>query len=253
MPLIGATPHEEQNTVAGSNFGYSAATIDHLEQVGTSEYTLATIVVDVSSSVASYKNEMEKALQACFDSWRKHPRSDYLLVRLITFANDVAEIHGFRLLADCDPAQYVGILNPRGMTALYKGGVNAIRATRDYAEKLVRRSFLVNAITTVITDGMDNKSGTVQATDVATELTAAMNSEFLESHVGILIGVGVGGYSDVRTFLRKFEVDTGFSQYVELADASPQTLAKLGNFMASSVSSQSTHLGTGGPSKPLSF
>lgn len=251
MPVIDVG--EEQHQSSGGNFGYSAASIADLEEVGTTEYTLATIVVDESSSVNGFRVDMESAMSAALDSWRKHPRSKYLLVRLVTFANDVREQHGFRLLSQC-PDSYTGSLNPSGMTALYKAVVSSVEAAKDYASRLAESYFLVNAITLVITDGMDNRGGAfgLSASSVKDALDSAVQLEGLESHVGILVGVNVQD-PEARSYLAKFEADSGFSQYVELENASAETLAKLGQFMARSVSSQSQSLGTGGPSQPLSF
>lgn len=255
MPLLTVDlDHEETNRIPGSNFGYSAATIDHLEAAGASEYTLATVVVDESGSVAPFRAEMEGAIRSFIEALKKHPRGDYLLVRLLAFREGVREVHGFRLLADCEPASYDGCLQPSGMTALYAASVDAVRATEHYAERLVERDFSCNAITVVITDGLDNRSADagVSAADVQAALDAVMRSERLESHVGILVGVNVTE-PEVKRGLAIFESQAGFSQYVELGDASPETLARLGNFMARSVSSQSQSLGTGGPSQPLTF
>ena len=48
-------------------------------------------------------------------------------------------------------------------------------------------------------------------------------------------------------------INAGFTQYIELADAKANTLAKLADFVSRSISSQSQSLNTGGPSKSLSF
>jgi hypothetical protein len=83
-------------------------------------------------------------------------------------------------------------------------------------------------------------------------LTKATTNETLESLVSILIGVNVTDQG-VSAKLNDLHTQGGFSQYVELKDATAKTLAKLAKFVSKSISSQSTALGTGGPSKSLSF
>ena len=49
------------------------------------------------------------------------------------------------------------------------------------------------------------------------------------------------------------KTNCGFTQYVAIADANATTIAKLGDFVSRSISSQSQALGTGGPSQSLTF
>ena len=53
--------------------------------------------------------------------------------------------------------------------------------------------------------------------------------------------------------LQGFTAQAGVDQYVDVADATPGTLAKLARFVSHSISSQSQSLGTGGPSLALVF
>jgi len=256
MPLIGdPNQNEEQTTIGGSRFGYSAAKIDHLEEVGATDYTLFTLVVDESSSVSPFRQEMETAIHTAIMSLKSHPRADYLLVRLTAFAYGTREIHGFRLLADIDAAEYAGCLNPGGMTALYLANVEAVEATCDYARRLVDRDFLVNSLVEVVTDGGDNQSDRqgCPAEGVAAAIASAMQSEYLESHRQLLVGVGTRSNPDLKAYLADFEVKAGFDQYIQVEDADAETLQRLGQWTAASVSSQSAQLGSGGPSIPLKF
>ena len=98
---------------------------------------------------------------------------------------------------------------------------------------------------------MDNASA-LTARSVKEAFHQAVVSEALESVVSVLIGVNVqdrtaGGY------LQDFKTDVGFTQYLELGQADPKTLAKLADFVSRSISAQSQSLGTGGPSQSLTF
>jgi hypothetical protein len=80
----------------------------------------------------------------------------------------------------------------------------------------------------------------------------ALVSESLESLVTILVGVNVTD-STVSQFLKEFKDQAGFTQYVEVNDASPKTMAKLANFIQASVSSQSQAVNSGRASQPITF
>src|SRR5690606_35763681 len=146
---------------------------------------------------------------------------------------------------------YSNCIIPGGMTALYDAVYNSLQAVNAYGKSLTENDFDVNAIVITITDGVDNRSAmTVES--VKNELHNAVKSESLESMVSILVGVNVTDPT-VGRHLRDFHVEAGLSQYVELGDAKAATLAKLASFVSRSISAQSQALGTGGPSKSLSF
>lgn len=238
------------HSLTGQPYGYSAADLDDL---GATEYTLVTIVVDESGSTSSFIAEMEACIQEVIKSCKFSPRSDYLMVRLVAFDNNMREIHGFKQLVDCDVSDYNSCLNAGGSTLLFETAQNAINATADYGKDLSDNDYDVNAIVFIITDGMDNESGSITSVSVGDALKKAMMDEHLESIMSILIGVGVGQYISVSTYLDDFKKDAGLSQYVEMKDANEKTLAKLAAFISKSVSSQSSSLGTGGPSQALTF
>jgi hypothetical protein len=230
------------------SYGYSAT---KLADLGATEYTLTTIVVDESGSIDPFKAEMITAVKEVVNACKYSPRADNLMIRLVTFANSLKEVHGFKLLANINLADYDNILNDGGMTALYDATVNSVDATTSYGEQLVKSDFSANGIVVVITDGADNRSSNgIDA--VADSIKKATAGEKLESLVSILIGVNVSD-PNISDALKTLHADGGFTQYVELKDATAKTLAKLAQFVSKSISSQSTALGTGGPSKSLQF
>ena len=239
----------ESHSLSTGRFGYSAT---GLEDLGATEYTLVTIVVDTSGSVASFKKDMEKAIMEVVNSCKYSKRSDNLMIRFVTFHNDLTEEHGFKLLSDCDPSNYDDCLMVGGSTALFDASQNSIEATRDYGKKLVDNDFDVNGIIFIITDGDDNSS-VMTADGVKKSLAEALRSESLESLMTILIGVGVGGYPNIQKYLNDFQKDAGLTQYVNIKDADEKSLAKLAQFISKSISSQSNALNTGGASQPLTF
>ena len=244
---------EEQKTASG--FGFSSVRPD---QLGATEYTLVSIVVDKTGSVEPFAKELLDVQKRVIASCKKSPRADNLLVRVTHFNNTVDEIHGFMLLEDINPDDYQEI-TPRGTTALFDATGSAIDATLQYAEQLTGQDFDVNAIVVVITDGMNNAGHTYDPAKIAGAIERIRQHEEIESILVILIGIkdpnvtNASWAAEAGTALARFKDDAKLDQYVDAGDATPQKLAKVEGFVSNSISSQSQSLGTGGPSQTLTF
>jgi len=246
MPIF--TDGMETKDLKGSNYGFSAKRI---EDLGATEYTLVGIAGDKSGSVDGFRQEIEDCIKEIVRACASSPRADNLMLRLVTFDDQLEEIHGFRPLSECDVDAYKNCVRPGGMTALYDAGCNVTDSVTHYGKDLTENDFDVNAIIFVITDGMDNRSA-MTANELKKSLENAVRSESLESVVSILVGVNVNEPT-ISQWLKDLHVSAGFTQYVELGDAKANTLAKLADFVSRSISAQSQALGTGGPSQSLSF
>lgn len=231
--------------VAGT-FGYSHVTFDAL---GATEYTLVTLVVDRSGSTQGFASDLESAVGAIVHSCRQSPRADNLLLRVVAFNHNVEEIHGFKPLPSCAPDGYKGRFSALGGTALYDATAGAVSATARYGKDLMGRDYMANGVVFVLTDGCDEHSTSGPKT-VQTEIQTARTSESLESVQTFLVGINEAG---VGTRLADFQRDVGIDAYIPVKDASPNSLAKLVGWVSKSISNQSSALGTGGPSKVLTF
>ena len=247
MPSLNDLSLDQMN-LPNSHYGYSAT---RLEELGATEYTLSTVVCDVSGSTSPFTFDMEAAITRIVQACKYSPRADNLLLRLVVFDDTLDEVHGFKLLENCNLADYGGVLRPGGSTALFDAAENAVSSAVNYGQKLASGDFSANAILFVITDGMDNASK-LSAKKVKEALGMAVTSEALESMISILIGVNVQD-PEVGRHLRQFHKEAGFTQYVELDQADAKTLARLAEFVSQSISAQSQALGTGGASQSLVF
>ena len=249
MPVFSESKTLEDHKVG--HFGYAAVKIDELE---AAQFTLATIVCDRSGSTSGFQSDMEDALKASVAALKNHAMVDQILVRVVAFDNDMHEIHGFCPVSAIDETQYSGILSPGGMTALFDSVISATEATEDYSTKLDGRKFKNNAIVIVITDGANNSGRFSSDSDVVkvTEaFTSAMQRETLESMMTILVAVNWNNY---KPYLEKFHADAGFTQpIIGIENATPESIARVGQFIATSVSSTSMALGTGSASQQISF
>ncbi len=238
---------------AGSGYKFSAAKIKDL---GASEYTLATIVMDASSSVEGFAVQLEQALKTIFKACEKSPRKDNLLLRVVQFASRVTELHGFKLLNTIQEKDYNNILQLGGSTALFEACDEGIQATGTYGKQLTSQDFLVNGIVVVVTDGEGN-CGSINSGDLATDagvvkksLLNVRKAENLESLLTILVGV-TNDNVNLNHYLQTVKDEAGFDQYVSIGSATPGRIAKLAEFVSQSISSTSSSLGTGKASAPL--
>ena len=173
------------------------------------------------------------------------------MVRYITFDSNHSEEHGFKLLSECNQDDYDNTLSPGGMTALYDATRDGVEAIANYGRDLLEQLFAVNGILFTITDGMENSSRSDIA-EVKTAFEQAVQGECLESFQSVLIGVNITD-PNVGSHLQSFKDDAGFTQYVELKDATKSTLAKLAQFVSKSISSSSQSLGSGAPASSINF
>jgi len=220
-----------------------------IERLGETEYTLATIAVDVTGSTQPFADDLRKSLITAVESCKKSPRSANLLLRVILFSGSlhggIEEIHGFKPLSEVDPNSYPQ-LNPEGMTPLFDAAFSAVGATNAYAKTLMYKEFNANGIVFVITDGDDNVSRSTVAM-VKKEMERGARGEEIESLIGVVVGINAAAFRDK---LEEFAKNTGM-EYIDVGEATKGKLAKLAQFVSQSVSSQSQALGTGGPSQNI--
>lgn len=236
---------EDFNT---SSFSFSGISVDVLY---ANEYTLVTLILDMSSSVHSYFNELQNMIKTTIETLRdpRAPFAENILLRLVTFNNDVYEEHGFVPITSIDINAYSSIQSPRGITGLYDACINAAEATKAYGLNLTKQDFEVNAINIVVTDGGDNCSLNY-GSDVKKLTNDLTKEEAVESIRSILVGVNTRDNS-IKNILSKFHTEGGFDQYIDIEDATPSAMAKLSGFVSQSISMQVQANGSGTASKAV--
>jgi len=246
MPKLMPTDDMEVINIPGpGSFQFSAV---QPEQLGATEYTLVTMVVDTTGSVADFRDELLAAVKTIVEACQKSPRAENLMLRFLTFNTQVYEEHGFKPLSQIDVNDYKS-LDPQGMTALFDATFSATGATLQYSKSLIEQDFDVNGAIYIITDGADNASS-ISPKQILENLKQATKDEVIESLITILIGINT---QDCGPILDEFHRKAGLTQYVDVGDATAQRLAKLAQWVSKSVSSQSQALGTGSASDQLTF
>ncbi len=231
--------------IVGGSYNFSAI---RPEELGSTEYTLVTIVVDITGSVMDFADELLNAVKTAVKSCQKSPRAENLLVRLVTFNTGIYEVHGFVPLNTLNPDDYKQ-LQCGGLTALYDAAYESVGATLGYSKKLISQDFDVNGIVFVITDGLDNQSSMTPAM-ISSLVETALTGEEIESLITVLVGINASAF---KRELEDFKDLANMTQYIDVGEATDQKLAKLAAFVSRSISSQSQSLGTGGASQPISF
>jgi len=252
MPKLMATDDNQIiNIPGGGGFQFSAVRIGDL---GATEYTLVTIVCDISGSVINFADALLDCIKSIVAACQKSPRAENLLLRLLLFNDDLFEIHGFVNLGDIKVDEYKD-LQPDNMTALFDATYDAVGATLEYSKRLVDQDFDCNGAVYIITDGMDNRSSMTPNSIKEKTVNATMKEE-IESLVTILVGLHdpASTWADeIQRKLEEFHKEANLTQFLDIGEATPGKLAKLANFVSESVSSQSQALGTGAPSQTLNF
>jgi len=242
----------ESLNIGASNFSFSATKIDEL---GATEYTLVSIVVDKSSSVSPFADLLLKMVKTIIESCKKSPRAENLMIRLLYFSskNQLEEVHGFKLLNSINTDDYKDI-RPCGCTALVDASFSAIGSTLTYAKNLIDQDFDVNGIIFIITDGQENDS-TMTMDSVQKQIAESRKQENIESLQTILIGVTDD--DQISSYLQGFKDEAGLDDYKDAGEATKESLAKIANFASQSVSSVSQSLqqgpGSVAASQPLTI
>jgi len=236
-------PNLSQLTTS-SGFQFSGVGVDALEADG---YTLATIVVDVSGSVTRFRQELEDCVKAVLASCQSSPRSENLLLRLVTFSDNVNEVHGFRLLDTIQLSEVDGSIRPYGRTNLYDAVQSSVEATYDYGTLLTDQDYSVNGVIYIITDGGDTGSRCTPDSIKSYIEQRVQNEDEMESVEVILIGVG---YGSCASYLDRFKNDANLDHFLDLeelfANSTPENaLAKLTGWISRSISVTSMALQNG--------
>lgn len=252
MPRLMATKDDQVIKIPGpGNFQFSAIKI---EDLGASEYTLVTIICDISGSVLGFATHLLKCIKSIVEACQRNPRSENLLVRLLVFNHSVIEVHGFRDLKTIDINDYQP-LDPDGMTALYDASYDGIGATLEFANTLKKNDYDdVNGAVYIITDGLDNRSK-LDPRDIAEKIAIAKKGEQIVSLTTILVALNDPNNPEPKVVseLSKFQAEANIDQFIDIGDATPEQLAKLANFVSESISSESQALQSGVPSQQLKF
>jgi hypothetical protein len=241
MPILN-TDMDVKDIPGGSSMQYSAVKLDKL---GASEYTLVTIAVDVSGSTIPFTNALLDMVKCIIGACKYDPMAENIMIRLIIFNSLVNEVHGFKLLNSISESDYKNF-NPSGTTALYDAIYSSIGATVDFAKTLYHKKDLeVKSCCYIITDGYDNMS-TMRPSNIKAKIQDALTGEELDSALTVLIGLTEPNDPDTNVKLEELKTEGNLTEYMNAGKATPESLAKIRQFVSKSIS----HVSQGIPQPP---
>lgn len=246
MPIY-KSEDTESHSIPGSTYQFSAI---RPEKLGAAEYTLVTIVIDITGSVYPFSEDLLKMLKAVINACnsKKNPRRENLLIRVVTFNQKVYEVHGFLPCENINIDDYESF-ECAGRTALFDAVHDSTGATLQWGEELIRKDFEANGAIYIITDGEDNWSSATEKM-IADLVKESRKEEKIESLLTVLIGINT---KECGMALESFKERAVLSQYIDMGDVTEGKLLKLGGFISQSISAQSQAVGSGQASQPVSL
>lgn len=214
----------------GGNFDPNAVEVE--------ETINAVFVIDTSSSVAGYVNELNDALNEFTTRMQKSHAADKLFVSQVEFNDKVTVTNGFRPISEIKPVD----LAPRigGCTALYDACKSGLENALDYRKALENSGVNCKTLLFIITDGDDNASSS-SAADVKKVIDTLLQEERnIFSFESILFGVG-----DSAKF-EKAQKEMGVKHIAKVGTTADE-IRKMINFISSSITSVSTGQGFSAP------
>ncbi len=220
------------------NFNYEFGNFNP-NDVEVAETINAVFVVDTSSSVHAYGHELNKALNEFTARMQKSHAASNLFVSIIEFNSNVTVTSGFRPISEIPVIDLIPRIG--GMTALYKACKEGLTNALDYRKDLENAGVNCKTLLFVITDGEDNASGNVVASDVKVLIDSLLKEERnFFSFESILFGVG-----NDNSF-EKAQKDMGIKHLARVGTTAEE-IRKMINFISSSITSVSTGQGFSAP------
>lgn len=226
---------------AGMGYQYGGTGAQDLKEPGG--YTLANLSVDITGSTKPFSHDLLEMVKTSVLALQRGATSANILLRVAGFNSGVGieEIHGFIPVKAIDIAAQYKAFKCDHMTNLIDAHHEGQQVLFDYAKYLYGQNYDVNSIQITITDGVENYSRR-PICDIGAQLLKAVLDEFLASHLSILIGIND---STCKAALIKFKDEAEINYYTGVADATPESLAKVAGIVSSSVSSQSSARASG--------
>jgi archaellum component FlaC len=248
---------EMMNHNLDSNFGGSSSlnyTAAPLQALDKNVYAVASISVDVSSSVRPFHQELEESLKSAIDGIEDKSQSDAkkgvaMLLRCSTFnstysaGNQFAEIHGFKEVANIDTSQYHLPL-PEGGTPLLEAMMRDLDIEKHFTDQMSNENILSSALLLWVTDGEDTASGNISYDQVDARIKQLQMEEDIDSVTTVVFGINEGNQK-IKNYLDKLCKECNIDYYVpfqSIKDEGGKALAKLITEVSKTVSSSA---GTG--------
>lgn len=200
------------------------------EDIEVDETINAVFIIDTSSSVAYYANELNLAFNDFTESMQKSHIADKLFVSVIEFNSAVDVTSGFRPVESIPPMDFTKRIG--GATALYDAVLIGLKNALEYRENLENSGVETKTMIYVITDGEDNMSKNPPhiIKRMIDDLKSEERSAF--SFTSVLFGVGNAvNFAQAQT-------DMGIEHLAQIGTSGDE-IKKMIGFISQSISSVS--------------
>lgn len=223
-----------------SGFSFGHVPID--DNLTATEYMIGMIAVDHSGSVNDSLRDIEQCLIDITEMNKKLPNKNNIMQRVTMFSYDVQELSPLQPVNNIDSSKFKNSIPSGGMTALYDATMDAIESSEKFCKDMIDADYDVTACIFIITDGWDNVSKKCTSMAKIKQKIEQINSEENYSSPPAVILIGITNNSATATKLNTFSRDAGFTNYIEIKDASPSLLGKLAGLISQSFSSKSQNI-----------
>lgn len=123
-----------------------------IQDIDSENINLIFVGIDESSSMNSFRGDMNKSLDDFKTALSDSKEADEILVARADFADDIT-VGGYKRISEFDTAYNTG-----GCTAMYDTIVNGIDKLKEYRDFLKNEGMRVKAVFAIFSDGCDNVS-----------------------------------------------------------------------------------------------
>jgi uncharacterized protein YegL len=198
----------------------------------------AVFVIDTSSSVNAYAQELNNALNEFIQRMQKSHAADKLFVSQIEFNSKINVVHGFKPIGELQPVDLTSRIG--GTTALYKATEVALQNALAYRKDLENSGVNCKTLLFVLTDGGNNEPGDAAAVKAIIDTLMQTDERNFFSFESILFGIG----ND--TEFEAAQKDMGISHLARVGTTADE-IRKMIAFISSSITSVSTGGGVSAP------
>lgn len=202
----------------------------------TSSVIQFVVVLDKSGSVSSFKTDINNALSEVFMKELKNShRKDDIVIKCIEFNEKVEHKSGFMPILSLTD-DYLELVRPDGMTALYQAVLEAFEHVESYRKDLEDQGVDVRTCIFICTDGEDNSSPIDAANKVKQKVEELRKNESWLGSFSINM-LGVGKASTFEEACRDMGLDP--SKCLSTVSNNAQEIRKQMGVVSQSVSSSS--------------
>lgn len=230
---MGESSLVSQTTMSG--FQFSAVPID--DNLTDTEYLIGEIAVDLSGSMGGFERDLENMLGEITTMNKKLPTANRIMQRASSFASQIAEIHGTRLVTNIDPTEYKGTLRAGGLTALNDAALYCLEAAEKYCRDLIQQDYDASACIFILTDGGENDSRRAKSVQTIADTITRIRRD--EEAMTFLTTCLIGFNDACTSEFEQWAKDAGFDVFLNMNDVSPSSLGKACNLISQSFSSAS--------------